>query len=255
MKTQDQTIRKNQKVFNDTLASSHLHTYKEPIMLDMELATVEPGHKPSKIFILNEDLIDTAHEVVKQGVLPLLVYSLDNCGPYNKAEAGSTVYECELYRRTNIAAVRERVFPLEDRMVLYPGLTVFKSSMYETCDPFTIAVLGAVPVVTPPVISIVGDTGTQLEYQNKADYEKMRNVIRCIFNIAADYEYKCIIIRDFGCDPGTDNPINIVCDIFNEAISEYKIPLVIFCIQPPAYAKNLKKQYENHVYFHEHITR
>ncbi len=255
MDTQDKTIRKYQKIFNDVLATSHLYKYKEPVILDPELEEIEPLSKRSKIFILNEDMLDTAYEIFKQGVIPLLVYPVDNIGVYNKAEVGSTTYECDLYRRTNIAAVKKKIFPLNDRIVLYPGLTVFKSSMYEPCEPFTIAVLMMTPVITPSIVSIVDNSNIQVEYQNPTDYKKMDTLIHCIFNIALDYEYKCVITRDFGCDAGIDNPIGKVCDMFNSAIAKYNVPLVIFCIQPPVYAKNTTKKYKNHIYFHENIIR
>ncbi len=268
MKGQDTIIKRNQKVFNDTLSTAHLHEYEKPVLLDISLADAPVRTRKSKILIINDDMLDAAHEISKQGILPLLVYSTENTGPRNKVEAGIMNDDGELYRRSNITAVRENVFPLNGSTVLYPKLAVYKSNTYATQDPFHISVLAMTPVFNPQIISMIIDKPAsesqhkhnssailRPEYQNACDYKKMRDMIHFMFSLATERDYKCIIVRDFGCGPNIENPLPIICDIFNEAIAKYNVPLVIFCIQRPFYERHLKGEYENYTFFREHITR
>ena len=190
----------------------------------------------TKIEILDNDCLDVAQALVKQGLKPAVLNMASFHTPGGGVERGSAAQEESIFRRTNIfrslyqfhevgsnygIEQRDERYPMQMSYggIYTPGVTVFKKSENEGCgimeDAFRIDVI-SLPAIRKPHIKEDGDVEDWVK-------ETLEKKVKQILDIALENGNDSVVLSAFGCGAyGT--PPKIMAKIFHKVIDseEYK---------------------------------
>jgi uncharacterized protein (TIGR02452 family) len=126
--------------------------------------------------------------------------------------SGAGAQEEEIWRRTNMSKALtnpHRFYPLKwNELLVIERVTVFKDASYQKIEsPFTVDILNAVAIRSPPI--------TNDEYAEASQLKLMDDKIGAIFKSAIHNENDSLVLGAFGCG-SFSNPPKVIAQLFKK---------------------------------------
>jgi uncharacterized protein (TIGR02452 family) len=201
------------------------HSIKNTVKYDdvrkLDIPKELKADEKAVVEVIYEDSADTAYQLQKEGLNPLILNMASDYTPGGGWRKGATAQEESLfYRSLYYLALEDRCFyPLALYSAIYtPKVFFFRSKQldgykilpYEECSFISCL---AMPALRKPVLSANGKYTSQ---HRKVMTEKIRG----IFKIAALHKHDAVVLGAFG-NGAFRNPPQDVAEIFREVIKEY----------------------------------
>lgn len=204
--------KRNIEIFNRILKISR--EIENPILETYEYKDVDIC-KINNIEILNENCFNVLERYKKEKPLLLNMASAYSIG--GGVKSGSSAQEEFLCRISNLYTGMQQakhLYPLEFPYVLR-DVSFFSDENYKNVKTFRADVLIA--------------SALKFNKKDNKHYDKQRNVINNLLNVAHQAKNKIIILSAFGCGAYGNDP-HIIASIFKDVLQKYDFEKVIFAI-------------------------
>eukprot|EP01120_Amphizonella_sp_Union-15-10_P013242 TRINITY_DN6125_c0_g1_i5.p1 TRINITY_DN6125_c0_g1~~TRINITY_DN6125_c0_g1_i5.p1 ORF type:complete len:257 (-),score=48.67 TRINITY_DN6125_c0_g1_i5:85-855(-) len=183
--------------------------------------------KKSKVYVEDDDCIDIAIKLKKEGRNPLVLNMANARHPGGGYLNGAGAQEETLFRRTNYYQFLDPYnqqsksdnenYPIKDFGGIYSSnVLVFRKSEKEGYafmeNPIPLSFVAVAAYPNPP---LKNPTTMEEIYEVNT-----RRKIRSIFKIAWNHKHDCLILGAFGCG-AFKNPPNHVAKIFKQVLDDY----------------------------------
>lgn len=183
------------------------------------------GHVPSKnhdnpvtIQVVNTDTFEATHDLVDEGLNPLVLNMASEFKAGGGAHKGSRAQEEDLARCSDLLNTLDpNFYPMKvDEAIYSPKITVIKDSSYKNLrKQFTCAMISCAALRNPKV------RDNYSKYRFDGDREIMSNKIKMVLQTADYYKHDSLVLGAWGCG-AFHNPVEEVATLFKENIEPFK---------------------------------
>jgi uncharacterized protein (TIGR02452 family) len=195
-------------IFEDTInkvESGKYRNYLKSEKVKFDTITVESEYNRFNVSVVNEDCIETARILSKEGKTCMLNMA-SHRKPGGGVKTGAMAQEEELARRSNLMwGLNSEYYPLSENEFIYTyDVDFFKDSDYNEIDPFIC------DVITMPAVNI--NVGKPSNYKYLM-LEKIENILSYPYTKGC----KNLVLSAFGCGVFKNDP-KYVSGLFKELI-------------------------------------
>ena len=218
-----------------------LHQCSRPYLTQTSISAlheIQPRHEHTELIVEEKDSLEAAQTQVQKGRKVVVV---NFAGPetpgggfvdegigsqeedicYRSDLGGLMAYEFEKLFSNLGQDDNPSLFPLYDRLLFTPDVTVFRRSRLHAYSlmqaPFRVGILSSAPLRNPPLTTSPENTKV---YRNSSDQEEMENRITNQLYAAYHAGYDTIILGAFGCG-AFSNPPEVVARLYHKVINEH----------------------------------